>query len=457
MRVVIAVFLAGCFSPAPRAGAACASNGDCPDGLECAASNTCEKPGTQVEPDACPGTACDGDTLIGCGSSTTCAYGCGGATPHCLELAPSNGVTVALLAGVTADVSIADLDFDTDNGRITVTDDAMVTTEIRAAGAGVIAGIGFELVEGNGVFSANSWNIATLEDADATGAPPFVLFARTTITVTTTLDAGGLTTNGGPGATSGNNSTAPSGCRGRAGRNNTAIGAAFGEGGGGGGAVTAGGDGGPSNQANPTGGGGTVCAPSPTTIPLRGGSGGGHGGQATGNGGGGGGGAVMLVAMGSIDVSGAIVAPGAGGLSATTGSGGGGGGGSGGAILLEAPIVNVTGALTANGGAGGAPAGGADGARGTLTSRTPAVGGAFSCVPTPGATPVTRRGGSGAAGTTAPTNGSSCTVQDAMAVTTSSQGGGGGGALGRIHIRRHIGTASGTQSPTAVVEGVTFQ
>jgi hypothetical protein len=119
--------------------------------------------------------------------------------------------------------------------------------------------------------------------------------------------------------------------------------------------------------------------------------------------------------------------------------------------------VNVTGSLTANGGGGGAPAGGNDGVRGALTSSTPALGGSLSCVPTPGATPVTRRGGSGAAGTTAPTNGATCTVQDLLLVTTSSQGGGGGGALGRIHIRRHTGAASGTQSPTAVVEDVTFQ
>ena len=457
MRAVLAVLLAGCFSPSPRAGAPCASNRDCPDGLECLASNTCEKPGTVIEPDACPETACEGDTLIGCGSMTTCTYGCGGATPHCFELAPSNGVTVALLANVTADVNLTDLDFDTDDGHISSTDDAGVVTEIRAPGPGVIAGIGFELVDGNGVFSANSWTLTGADDSDAAGAPPFVLFARTTITISTTLDGGGSGTGGGPGALNGNSSTTTGGCRGKAGRNNTAIGAAFGEGGGGGGAVTAGANGAAANQPNPTGIGGTLCVDAPTTIPLRGGAGGGHGGQTTANGGGGGGGAIMLVAMESITITGAVTAPGAGGLSGTTGPGGGGGGGSGGAILLEAPIVDVTGALTANGGGGGAPAGGNDGGRGSITSRTPALGGSFSCVPTPGATPVTRRGGSGAAGTTAPTVGANCTVQDAAAVTTSSQGGGGGGALGRIHIRRRAGDASGTQSPTATVEDVTFQ
>jgi hypothetical protein len=43
--VLTAVAVGACFSPRPPAGAQCASNGECPDGLVCVAS-TCEPPGT---------------------------------------------------------------------------------------------------------------------------------------------------------------------------------------------------------------------------------------------------------------------------------------------------------------------------------------------------------------------------------------------------------------------------
>ena len=463
MRAVLAVVLAGCFSPAPKAGAPCAQNLDCPDGLECNAENKCEKPGTSADAsiDACPAARCEGDMLVGCGDPIACSYGClETGEPHCAQLAPVNGVPLSLLDGATADIMIPDLDFDTDNGELSSTDDNQVKTIHRPAGVGVINGVRFEVIDGNGIFAASSWHFVTPDDTDATGTPPLVVLARTTITVAAVLDVGGAGSTGGPGASNGNSSTTTGGCRGKAGRSNSTTGAAFGEGGGGGGAVTAGGAGAPSNLNGETGVGGTSCAAAPDTIPLRGGNGGGHGGQATGNAGGGGGGAVMLVALESITIEsggGAVAAPGAGGLTAATGSGGGGGGGSGGAILLEAPIVNVMGAVTANGGGGGSPAGGTDGNRGTTTTASAAAGGAYACVETPGATPITRRGGAGAAGSSSPGAGANCTQQDAAMVTIASQGGGGGGARGRIHIRRRSGTTSGVQSPTATVEDVTFE
>jgi hypothetical protein len=466
MRAVFALLLAGCFSPSPHAGAPCGTNRECPDGLECSAQNTCEKPGTtfvDAMPDACPAASCDGDMLLGCGEPIACANGCSpDGTPHCFQLAPSNGLTLDLLDGALADVSLEDLDFDTDDGHISTTDGDDNTTEIRAPGTGVINGIRFEIRDGMGIFAANSWTFpASTDDHDATGANAFVLFAKTTITVASPIDAGGNGTAGGPSATGRNFSTTNGGsCRGKAGRSNSGIGAAFGEGGGGGGGAGGGGDGAPSNQPSPTGVGGASCSSSPTTIPLKGGQGGGDGGQASANGGGGGGGAMALVALESITIAsgGAVTAPGAGGLSGTgTAGNGGGGGGGGGAILLEAPIVDVMGAITANGGGGGAPTGGSDGNRGAIASSSAAAGGTFSCVETPGATAVTRRGGAGGSRLAAAVDGTTCTISDATPTVISSQGGGGGGAAGRTHIRRHSGTTTGVQSPTAVVEDVKFE
>src|SRR5690242_4712979 len=131
--------------------------------------------------------------LLGCGEPIACSYGCSmDGTPHCFQLAPSNGITLDMLEGVTADVNLGDLDFDTDDGHISITDDNMVTTEVRAPGTGVINGIRFEIRNGIGIFIANSWTFPpATEDHDATGANAFALFAKTTITVAAPLDAGG--------------------------------------------------------------------------------------------------------------------------------------------------------------------------------------------------------------------------------------------------------------------------
>ncbi len=78
-----------------------------------------------------------------------------------------------------------------------------------------------------------------------------------------------------------------------------------------------------------------------------------------GSGGGGGGGAVAFGALGSLSVSGSIVANGASG-GGLNGRGGAGGGGGGGAILVYAYDVNVSGGVTALGGTGGASSDGDD-------------------------------------------------------------------------------------------------
>ena len=458
MRVVFLALLSACFSPSPQAGAPCGLMGECPDGLKCSPLKTCEEPDF-----VCPDPVCDGDMLLFCGETLACTYGCNAdGVAHCFQLKPSNGVTVDLLDGAIADVAEADMDFNTDDGSIKITDsNNMLIKEVRPAGPGVINGIRFEERDGMGIFAANSWTFgASSDDTDAAGNNAFVLMAKTTISVGAVVDAGANGTSGGPDGTSRNSSTTGGGCRGRAGRSNSGVGSTFGEGGGGGGGATVGGDGAASNQAGATGVGGAICSTAPDTIPLRGGNAGGDGGQSSANGGGGGGGAMMLVAMESITIAsgGAVAAPGAGGLSGTGAAGnGGGGGGGGGAVLLEAPIVDLAGAITANGGGGGAPTGGDDGVRGTTTSRAAASGAAFSCVPTPGATPVTVRGGAGGFGSTAATDGATCTQQDAAMAVISSQGAGGGGAAGRTHIRRRTGMMTGTQSPTATVEDVDFQ
>src|SRR5690349_7522739 len=121
MRVgVLGFLLAGCFSPSPQANTPCAANGDCPDGLQCNADNKCVKPGdiadASMTVDACPENACMGDMLVGCGTMVTCTNGCGGATPHCLQLAPSNGLDADMLMGATADISLDKLNFDAQDG-----------------------------------------------------------------------------------------------------------------------------------------------------------------------------------------------------------------------------------------------------------------------------------------------------------------------------------------------------
>lgn len=425
--LVVWCLVAGCYSPQIATGVPCGEEDACPAGLACRGGR-CELPGTDdagaadATLDACPAPRCEGADLITCGVATACAHGCdevGGA--HCRQMVPSNGIPPSLLDGATADVTGGDWVLDSETGRI-----SRGPNELRAAGTGIVDGIGFEIVDGMGVFTANSFHLLPTSDWSAAGDNPLVLYAATTIVLDdgAELDVGAYDHRGVAGGHDASTSTSFAGCRGRAGRFHAA---GFAEGGGGAGGRDRGGSGAMSNVSGATGIGGTPCA-TPSTIPLRGGHGGGAGGADPACSGGGGGGGVALVAMHAIEVRGAVGAPGAGGESQATCDGGGGGGG-GGAVLVEAPRIIVAGALTANGGGGGAPSG-EHGARGSLTTAFPAWGGAFT------GPAGTKRGGRGGAGTTAPTGGETYTEVDAMTLTPIlARGGGGGGSAGRIEIR----------------------
>lgn len=433
---LVAAALAGCYAPAAPAGAPCGPGGTCPTGQRCIA-DVCQSVGDGI--DACV-DRCEAGNVLSCGGQVTlCDHGCAAApTPHCAALAPTYNLSADLLVDATADFAIDKAVFDTDTGEIRVQSDV-----VRAPGEGVVAGIGFAVVDEMGVFTAHSFALGAGQDWDAGGSHPLVLFAATTIAIAGELDVGATFPNaGGPGGANGGTSTNEPPCRGRAGlwiRNG------FGAGGGGGGGATVGGDGAPSSDPNSFGAGGDACEV-PSTIPLRGGNGGGAGGVdpqtgARAGSGGGGGGAVALVAFGSITIDGVVGAPGGGG-NTSIGDDGGGGGGSGGAIFVEAPTVNVSGALTANGGGGGGPTSN-DGSRGYMTSDSPASGGSAN-----GAS-----GGRGGAGTTAPTDGTNYNDGN----LTVSRGGGGGGAAGVIRIRRRAGEVSGLTSPPAIVEDAVVQ
>lgn len=448
-RCLVLLLIGGCYQPSVATGVPCGAGEACPVGLECR-SGTCELPGGPTDGaidgpaiDACATPAsCAGDDLVTCAATVTCDLGCSEqGEAHCLALAPSNGVSPDLLDGATADVS-GEWNFDTDDGEI-----RKGNTTLRAAGPGVIAGIGFVELGGMGIWTARSFTVGPADDWTGSGGNTMVLYAATTIDVRGVIDVGASGETGGPDGSDGTASQAGTSCRGRAGR---LLAAGFGEGGGGGGARDKGGDGGPSNMAGATGLGGASCSSGSTTIPLRGGAGGGHGAGSSSNHGGGGGGAIALVAMESISISGTVGAPGAGGdAGAGTSPSGeaGGGGGSGGAVLVEAPVVTISGEVTANGGGGASPTG-VDGVRGSLTSASPASGGSFTG---PGGTTT---GGRGGAGSQSPDGGGTYSYDDGLGTPTSIvvRGAGGGGSAGRIEIKSINRTTTGSVlSPSATL------
>ena len=436
----VLLFAMGCYRPAPAPGAPCSPSGECPSGQTCQAG-VCVLAG-DAGGDACPATACVGEQITDCTGTHACAFGCAaGGPPHCLALVPSNGITVDLLDGATADVAAPELLFDTETGEIEDENGDL----LRPPGEGVIGGIGFTIRDGMGVFTAHSFTLEAAAQWEADGQNALVLFAADAIEIAGLLDVGGNGSFAGPGGGDGSDGgPASTGCTGGDGRFKMTISASAG--GGGGGGATAGG-GGAATMADPNGAtaggaGGTACSP-PSATPLVGGNGGGaagaENGVVRGGPGGGAGGAVALVAMTRVRVSGAVAAPGNGGGTNATANGGG-GGGSGGAVFLESPVVELVGALTANGGGGGPP-GNTNvlrvfGGRGHIADATPASGGTFNNV----------AGGTGGAGTTAPTNGG-----------TLLGGAGGGGAAGAIHIRSRSAQITGLTSPTAASDQATLE
>jgi len=321
-------------------------------------------------------------------STEVCAQGCAVApAPHCKQLSPSNGATLADLDGVTAalQVPLGRLFlFDSADGSIDnydLTNLGLPPIPVRAAGDGLIAGIGFRRTEqAAGRPGLAVWSVAAVTvDAGASlpmhgtmrfvGVRAAIVLSRGAISIRGAVDAGAGHSLGldcrecaGPGGGTGATRTAvATGCA--PGGNGEYSSTADETGGAGGGFGTMGANGGDNAVLE----GGTAvsilnCA-GPTLIPLQGGGGGGRGAYTTTSGGAGGvvgggaGGAIQLTSLASIGVAGTadLYAGGRGGEGSVDDYGGG-GGGAGGGLLLEAPAVTIgdTAHVTANGGGGGA-------------------------------------------------------------------------------------------------------
>jgi len=458
VRWLVPLAVAGCYGPVVPTGAPCAMETDCPDPLVCDRGH-CERELSEIDAsplidapltiDGNAGCACTTSTTIMCdgGAEEACALGCLALTDgaRCAEVAPGNGVAVAL-TGVTGTISITGTAvFDTSTGEIT-------GTLTRAPGEGVIGGVGFERRTFGtallGVFTFERLSIGSQGVVELDGTRSAVFVVGTTATIQGTIDASagcmGDRTCAGPGGGTGATTVAASGCGpGGTGQTDSSstTGGDGGGGGGGGGAV--GGAGGTAGSIL-GGGGGTACLVA-DNEPLVGGSGGGRGGAggapANPPRGGGGGGAFQLTARERITITGTITAGGAGGgggIGGASNASAGAGGGAGGALLVEAPVVELAAGavLAANGGGGGG------GGSITLSGEAGQEGGANG-IPAAGGAPVGQgsRGGAGGAGVT-----SAGTAAD---VSGFSNAGGGGGAVGRIYVRSVQLMNAGTTSPPA--------
>lgn len=267
---------------------------------------------------------------------TQCNAGCVAAAPaHCGVIVPTGVVTTTDLAEDPTLVAITistPTSVNTDTGEI---------AGVRGPGAGVIAGIDFEVRSGVGVFRFA--NLTTTAKVTFTGTNAVAVASLDTIQANAELNVQGdcVGNHAGPGGTPG--SVAGSGA---GGDGMEAMGAYPGGGGGGNGA--AGGIGGHTivSGVDTPGGAAGPSFGDPAISVLRGGGGGGAGAGPSGGAGGGGGGAIQLVARNEIVFSGTSASPAgvfANGCGGKHGSdaGGGGGGGAGGAILMEAPYIDT--------------------------------------------------------------------------------------------------------------------
>ncbi|HEX9101107.1 MAG TPA: hypothetical protein VF997_02830, partial [Polyangia bacterium] len=377
-----------------------------------------------------------------------CATGCG-SDGHCLALAPSGPVTAGDygMAGLAVYNVTGNITINTDTGAITGPGPLM-----RAAGSGVINGVGFHVVKqtggpGVGVFSVAALMVAGAAKINVTGANAFALASAGPVTIDGVVDASCSGMMPGPGGFAGGmgamDGTGPAAGAGKAGTGGGGGNPA--SGGGGAGYGDAGGTGGLIQGAAPNAGVPFGDLTSPTFVLAGGPGGGGGAGTTMGGKGGGGGGAVQIVANGALTVTGTINVGGCGGLKAGIADGGG-GGGAGGAIVLEAVHVTLssTAVLAANGGGGGSgDDGGHDG--------SPANA---SVVPAPGGVAGKTTGGNGGAGGASNgmpgqhfTSGRNGGIPD----PTQDFGGGGGGGVGRIAVRALNPTTGGiSDSSTAV-------
>lgn len=312
--------------------------------------------------------------------------------------------------------------FDTETGEITAyeqQDRSFDAVQIRPAGSGSQAGVGFAILavtgspSGVGVFTVGQLDVLDTGTILGVGPRPLVILAATTIEISGVVTVGsGVLANErhvGPGGSLGGAPANPAPGLGGGG-------AAAPNGGGGGGSF------GGSGGTGGSGGGGGAVFGTASLEPVFGGGGGGGGRSfVPGAIGGDGGGAVQLSACGSIRIqpNGIVDAGGSGG-GATSENGG--GGGAGGAILLEARVIEIAGFIGANGGGGGG--GGESGRRGDPLE-VPALGGASMSI---------AHGGNG--------NDRVGIAGDGGAMTGCCSGGGGGGGGGRVRINTTTGTES---------------
>jgi hypothetical protein len=374
---------------------------------------------------ACTASAtlrCEANTLVSCNADGTaevqraCGLRCDPTALACEDkVDPSNGFA-AELDGAATEPSVnitANTNVDMDNGFNAANGTLAVgTLQVKAVLVGGTGGAPSVIVISVGGLSVAA--SSTLTFGGQPGAPAIAIMSAGDVSIDGTLvviNAGSMTGNdpcmGASTAAAGADNDNP--------------------GGGGGGFAQPGGVGGAVLLVANGGAGGANSGTAPL-IPLRGGC---SGGKNPFGGLGVGGGAIQITSGTRIVVAGAIGANGLGGAVST-------GGGSGGGILLEAPAVSLTGGAYANGGGGGCGSfSGSVGANGDL-STTPALGD----ICTNGV-----HGGSGGAGTTAPTNGGTKT----NTAGTTDYAGGGGGAVGRIRINTldMTITGSGAQSPSA--------
>lgn len=382
-----------------------------------------------------------------------CAVGCSETpTHHCLTLAPTGPVTAG-------DYTMAGLGVYNVDGNITInTDDGTIAGPpnlMRAAGSGVINGVGFHVVTqtggpGVGVFSVAGMTLASNATITITGANAFALASAGPVTLDGTVDASCTGMTPGPGGFAGGmpgkDGAGPSTGAGKAGTG-AGGGGAPAAGGGGAGYGDAGGSGGEPQGGTPNGGvpWGDLTASNFVLVGGPGGGGGAANGSMTGAGGGGGG-AVQIAVNDALTISGAVHVGGCGGKKAAKNAGGG-GGGAGGAIVLEAVHVTLatSAVLAANGGGGGAGDDMSTDGTDATASVMPAIGG-------PAGAGAGGDGGNGGASNGMPgqhfTNGR---TGGFPVPTANNYGGGGGGGVGRIAIRAQNPTLGGiSDSSTAV-------
>lgn len=431
MRWLLGLFVAGCYNPAPKAGAPCSVTSECPAPLVCE-MGVCQGMNEGLSDASIEDAAPADDAML----------------PVDPALVPSNGVDPELALSLTVPIVVDGIaTFNVDTGRI-------IGAVVRQQGDGVRGDIGYEqrMFENArlAVFSFHSLTVTENGRVQFVGARPVVFVVGNDVLVAGRIDLAGCSAGACPGPGGGAGSLYTSsggGCGGgmigggRAGATDLASEGDSGGGGGGGGTDGARGGNDVENPALvlPGGAGGMACIPE-TLEPLVGGGGGAGGGPgtATGTRGGSGGGALQISAFGSILVSGIIDASGGGGAAGQIGvdgsnAGAGAGGGAGGAILLEAPSVTVTGIVVANGGGGG-------GASNGVASGQPGARGQHSTLPAPGGASGNGNGDGGAGGSrlAPPQRG-----EDVM----DNNGGGGGGAAGRIRFRGNSLVITGTTSP----------